>query len=139
MILPGRMMLPAAALLAAGLMAAPAAAQDQPRASSTQVTTDRGTATVSRSSVGGEDGRTGSATIEAANGRTATRDFARRYVRGEGLTAQSTLTGPDGRSRTAVRGAERVGPRSIGRSRQVTGPRGEARPQRRWVRIRSPR
>lgn len=135
----GRMMLSAAALLATGWLAAPLAAQDQPRNSSTVVTTDRGTATVNRSSVAGDDGRSGTVAIEGANGRTATRDFARSYVRGEGVTAQSTLTGPDGRSRTAVREAARVGPGTIGRSRQITGPRGETRPQRRWVRVRSPR
>lgn len=134
-----RMVLSAAALLAAGWLAAPATAQDQPRSSSTLVTTDRGTATVTRSSVPGEDGRSGTVAVEGANGRTATRDFARSYVRAEGVTAQSTLTGPNDRSRTAVREAARTGPRTIGRSRQITGPRGETRPQRRWVRVRSPR
>jgi hypothetical protein len=133
------MMLSAAALLATGWLAAPVAAQEQPRSASTEVTTDRGTATVTRSSSAGDDGRSGTVAIQGANGRTATRDFARRYVRGEGVTAQSTLTGADGRSRTAVREAARVGPRTIGRSRQITGPRGETRPQRRWVRVRSPR
>lgn len=129
----------AAGLACATVVAGPAAAQDEPRNSSTVVTTARGTATVDRSSVATEDGRTGTAVITGAQGRTTTRDFARRYERGEGLTAQSTLTGPDGRSRTAVRGASRVAPGEIGRSRQVTGARGTARPERRWVRIRRPR
>lgn len=134
-----RIMLSAAALMVAGWQAVPAAAQDESRNSSSVITTDRGTATVTRSSIAGEDGRSGTVAIEGANGRTATREFARRHVPGEGVTAQSTLTGPDDRSRTVVREAVRVGPRALGRSRQITGPRGEMRQERRWVRVRSPR
>lgn len=139
MIVPQQMMLVVAALLAAGPIATPAAAQDQPRGSSTVVTTDRGTASVTRASIAGEDGRSGTAVITGANGRMMTRDFARHYVRGEGLTAQTILTGPDGRSRAAVREASRVGPSAIGRSRQITGAHGQMRQDRRWVRMRSPR
>jgi hypothetical protein len=130
--------LPATTLLACGIICAPVLAQDAPRSSTTVVTTDSGSATVTRSSVSVEDGRQGSVVLQGQDGRTATRNFARHTVRGEGFSSTSSVAGPNDRSKSTERSARRIGRGEVERSRQVTGPQGNERPARRWVRISRP-
>lgn len=126
------------ALAACVLMSTTAMAQDEPRSSNTVVDTRRGPVTINRSIVPSDDGRTGSVVVQGEQGKTATRNFTRNYVRGEGVSSTSTATGPNSRSRTTERSARRVGRGEVERGRQVTGPRGNERPTRRWVRSRRP-